>query len=113
MPAAKRILKLLDEPRALLASLLLANLVINLAIIIICNFLVNEWMDTESNFFFSLIIKILLVSSLLILFAEALPKVWAAQNNLRFAYYSSSIVVGIHSMFKGHQQLAGWFYRPD
>lgn len=101
MPAAKRILKLLDEPRALLASLLLANLVINLAIIIICNFLVNEWMDTESNFFFSLIVKILLVSSLLILFAEALPKVWAAQNNLRFAYYSSSIVVAIHSMFNG------------
>lgn len=101
MPAARRILKLLEEPRALLASLLLANLVVNLAIIIICNFLVNEWMDTRSNFFFSLIIKILLVTSLLVLFAEALPKVWAAQNNLRFAYYSSSMVTGIHTLFKG------------
>jgi putative hemolysin len=58
-------------------------------------------MDTRSNFFFSLIIKILLVSSLLVLFAEALPKVWAAQNNLRFAYYSSSMVTGIHTLFKG------------
>ena len=34
MPAARRILKLLEEPRALMASLLLANLVVNLAIII-------------------------------------------------------------------------------
>ena len=101
MPAARRILKLLEEPRTLLASLLLANMVANLAIIIICNFLVNEWMDTESNFFFSLIVKILLVSSLLVLFAEVLPKVWAAQNNLRFAYYSSSMVTGIHTLFKG------------
>jgi len=101
LPAARRILKLLEEPRSLLASLLVANLVVNIAIIIICNFLVNAWMDTESNFFFSLIVKILIVSTLLVLFAEALPKVWAAQNNLRFAYYSSSLVTGIHSFFKG------------
>ena len=101
LPAARRILKLLEEPRSLLASLLVANLVVNIAIIIICNFLVNAWMDTESNFFFSLIVKILLVTTLLVLFAEALPKVWAAQNNLRFAYYSSSLVSGIHSFFKG------------
>jgi putative hemolysin len=101
LPAARRILKLLEEPRSLLASLLVANIVVNLAIIIICNFLVNVWMDTESNFFFSLIVKILIVTSLLVLFAEALPKVWAAQNNLRFAYYSSSLVTGIHSFFKG------------
>lgn len=105
MPAAKRILKLLEEPRSLLASLLLANTVINMAIIIICNFLVNQWMDTESNFFFSLVVKILMVTSLLVLFAEALPKVWAAQNNLRFAYYSSSLVVAVHSLFKG---LSSW-----
>lgn len=101
LPAARRILKLLEEPRTLLASLLVANMVVNIAIIIICNFLVNAWMDTESNFFFSLIVKILLVTTLLVLFAEALPKVWAAQNNLRFAYYSSSLVSGIHSFFKG------------
>jgi putative hemolysin len=108
MPAAKRILKLLEEPRTLLASLMLANTVVNLAIIIICNFLVNEWMDTESNFFFSLVIKILLVTSLIILFAEALPKVWAAQNNLRFAYYSSSIVTGVHGIFKG---ISSWMVK--
>jgi putative hemolysin len=101
LPAARRILKLLEEPRSLLASLLVANIVVNLAIIIICNFLVNVWMDTESNFFFSLIVKILIVTSLLVLFAEALPKVWAAQNNLRFAYYSSSLVTGIHSFLRG------------
>lgn len=101
LPAARRILKLLDEPRVTLASLMIANIVINLAIIIICNFLVNTWMDTQSNFFFSLFVKIVLVSSLLVLFSETLPKVWAAQNNLRFAYYASSIVMAIHTVFRG------------
>jgi putative hemolysin len=101
MPAARRILKLLDEPRVTLASLMIANIVVNLAIIIICNFLVNTWMDTQSNFFFSLFVKIVLVSSLLVLFSETLPKVWAAQNNLRFAYYASSIVIAIHTVFSG------------
>jgi gliding motility-associated protein GldE len=101
LPAARRILKLLDEPRVTLASLMIANIVINLAIIIICNFLVNSWMDTVSNFFFSLFVKVVLVSTLLVLFSETLPKVWAAQNNLRFAYYASSIVLGIHTVFRG------------
>lgn len=100
LPAARRILKLLEEPRITLASLLIANTMINLAIIITCNFLVNTWMDTQSNFFFSLFVKVVLVSSLLILFSETLPKVWAAQNNLRFAYYASSIVTGVHWLFR-------------
>lgn len=101
LPAAKRILKLLDEPRVTLASLMIANIVINLAIIIICNFLVNNWMDTESNWVFSLIVKVIIVGTLLVLFSETLPKVWAAQNNLRFAYYASSIISGIHWLFRG------------
>jgi gliding motility-associated protein GldE len=101
LPAARRILKLLEEPKELLSSLLIANWVINISIIIVSNFLINEWMDTRSNFFFALIIKILIIGSLLVLFAESLPKVWAAQNNLRFAYYSSYIVLGIHTTFNG------------
>lgn len=101
MPSARRILKLLEEPKLLLGSLLISNTLTNIGIIIICNFLVNEWMAMMDNFMLTLFIKIFVVSTLLILFAEALPKVWAAQNNLRFAYYSSYFVFVIHKIFKG------------
>ncbi len=105
LPSARRILKLLDQPKLLLGSLLISNTLTNIGIIIISNFLINEWMAMVDNFLLTLIIKILVVSTLLVLFAEALPKVWAAQNNLRFAYYSSSIVFVIHRIFKG---LSAW-----
>ena len=101
LPAARRILKLLEEPRVTLASLMIANVVINLTIIILCNFLVDSWLDPDASLFVSLSVKILIVGTLLVLFSETLPKVWAAQNNLRFAYYASSLVTGIHWVFRG------------
>jgi gliding motility-associated protein GldE len=100
-PSARRILDMLDEPKSLLASLSIANTLLNIATIILANFLIDELTDVDSNFFFALMVKILVISSLLVLFVEVLPKVWAAQNNLRFAYYSSLLISSIHYMFRG------------
>ncbi len=38
----RRIVNLLEEPKALLASLLIANILFNIGIIILSNFLINE-----------------------------------------------------------------------
>jgi putative hemolysin len=100
-PSAKRILNLLDHPKTLLASLTITNTLSNIAIIILSNFLVDELTDIDANFFFALMLKILIITSVLVLFAEVLPKVWAAQNNLRFAYYSSFLVSTLNSVLKG------------
>ncbi len=98
--SARRILKMLDEPKHTLASMLIANTVINMAIIILGNFLVNLWMDPSRSFLLSMLVKVVLLTSILVLFAEVLPKVWAAQNNLRFAYYSAPLVNVVHYLFK-------------
>ena len=100
-PSARRILNLLDEPKTLLASLTIANTFTNIAIIILSNFLVDELTNVDANFFFALMLKIIIITSVLVLFAEVLPKVWAAQNNLRFAYYSSFLVSTLNSVCKG------------
>jgi putative hemolysin len=100
-PSAKRILSLLDQPKTLLASLTITNTLVNIAIIILSNFLVDELTTIDANFFFALMLKILIITSVLVLFAEVLPKVWAAQNNLRFAYYSSFLVLTLNSLCKG------------
>jgi putative hemolysin len=99
--SARKILRMLDEPKLTLASMLIANTVMNIAIIILANFLINQWIDPAHNFFFSLTIKVVLLTSVLVLFAEVLPKVWAAQNNLRFAYYSAPLIGVVHYLFKG------------
>lgn len=100
-PSARRILNLVDEPKSLMASLSVTNTLINIAIIILANFLVDELTTVDTNFFFALIVKVLVITSILVLFSEVLPKVWASQNNLRFAYYSSFLVSAVHSLFKG------------
>ena len=100
-PSARRILNMLDQPKTLLASLTITNTLTNIGIIILSNFLVDELTNVDANFFFALMLKIIIITSILVLFAEVLPKVWAAQNNLRFAYYSSFLISTLNSFCKG------------
>ncbi len=102
----KRIVNLLEEPKLLLGSLLIANSLVNMAIIILSNFLIDELLPIKSHFWIvDFLIKIILVTSFLVLFGEVLPKVWATQNNLRFAYNASYIVEIIHYLFK---RISAW-----
>lgn len=95
----KRIVSLLDDPKILLGSLLIASTLVNIAIIILSNFLIDEMIDLKSSFWIALI-KIIIISFFLVLFGKVLPKVWATQNNLRFAYNASYIVEIIHYLFR-------------
>ncbi|MCG7860476.1 CNNM domain-containing protein, partial [Flavihumibacter sediminis] len=49
--------------------------------------------------FFELLLKILIVTFFLILFGEVLPKVYASQNNLRFARDASFLVEIVYLLF--------------
>jgi gliding motility-associated protein GldE len=91
---------LLEEPRTLLASMLIANTIINIAIIILANFLIDEMIVPKPNFWLLLFIKIILIGFVMILFGEVMPKIWATQNNLQFAYYTSGIIELINLLFR-------------
>jgi gliding motility-associated protein GldE len=97
----KRIVTLLEEPKTLLASLLIANSIINIAIIILANFLIDEMVLLKQNFWlFEFLIKVILIGFVLILFGEVMPKIWATQNNLQFAYYTSGIIELVNLLFR-------------
>ncbi len=100
----KRIATLLEEPRPLQASLMIANTLINIAIIILANFLIDQILAFKQGYwpigFLGFVIKVLVISSLIILFGEVLPKVRASQNNLRFASEVSLLVEVIYYLFK-------------
>lgn len=95
----KRIVGLLEDPKILLGSLIIASTLVNIAIIILSNFLIDEMLDLKASLWIA-IIKIIIISFFLVLFGKVLPKVWATQNNLRFAYNASYIVEIIHYLFK-------------
>jgi putative hemolysin len=97
----KRIVNLLEEPKALMSSLLIANTLINIAIIVLSNFLIDQLVLLKQDFWlFEFLIKVILVAFVMILFGEVMPKVWATQNNLQFAYYTSGIVELLHLLFR-------------
>ena len=100
----KRIVSLLDEPRSLLASMLIAGSIINIAIIILANFLIDA-MVINIGFWLAFVLKVVLVCFVLILFSEVMPKIWASQNNLQFAYYTSGIIELVHLLFS---RISGW-----
>lgn len=96
----KRIVTLLEKPQLLLASMLIANSFINIAIIVISSLLLDSYIHFPANFYWAeFLIKVVLVSSLLLLFCEVMPKVMATQNNIRFAKQVGGVVETIHYMF--------------
>ncbi len=103
IPSYKRIVDLLEEPKNLLASLLIANSFINISIIIISNLLIDNMFNFEqfNAVWVEFLIKVLAVSFLLVLFGEVMPKVLATQNNIRFAKDFGGVVQGVAYTFAG------------
>jgi putative hemolysin len=101
-PSYKRIVSLLEKPKTLLASMLIANSLVNIGIIIISNTLMNTWISAMNlQAWVEFIIKIITVTSLLVMFGEVLPKVWATHHKIWFASMSSLIIEAFHNIFFG------------
>ena len=102
-PPYKRIVDLLEEPKILLASLLIGNSFINISIIIISNLLIDDMFNFErfDAVWVEFVIKVLSVSFLLVLFGEVMPKVLATQSNIRFAKDFGGIVQAVSYLCRG------------
>jgi putative hemolysin len=103
--AARRITSLLEERKALYISLLIAGTIINISIIILANFLLTPLLQFGTRHFLipvnvDLLIKIVVITFTIVLIGKILPKVWATQNNLRFAYSASAVVEGVHLLLR-------------
>jgi len=90
--------ELLEQPKILLATILVANNFINIAIVISTNFLVSS-IISGVNPIFAFLIQVVSVTFLLVLFGEVLPKVYATQNNLRMALFSGTFISILRVIF--------------
>ena len=110
----KIITKLLERPKKLLATILVANNFINIGIVILFAFL-SEFMFKQFSGIIKFILEVIVVTFLILLFGEILPKIYASRNNLKFATFMAyplrvldvvfsplslpmrSITIGIHN----------------
>lgn len=103
-PAARRIIDLLDEPKEVYTSMLISKTILNICLIILTNYLVDEYTPQEyEHSGYTILLKWLLIAFLIIFPLEIFPRVWARQNSLRFAYewpVLLFIVEMIHYVFR-------------
>jgi putative hemolysin len=101
-PAYRRIVNLLESPKTLLASMLIANSFLNIGIILILNVLMRDWIDhLELHYVVEFLIKVVIVTSAIVLFGKVLPKVWATHHKITFATEASLTIEVFNSIFSG------------
>ena len=117
---SKLILTLKEKPRLLLATILIANNGINIAIVILSDFVIRNWLTVEQFYSWArnittwipfstevdrlaiaieFGITIIVVTFLLVLFGEVVPKMYANINNLRFARIMARPLIVLRTLF--------------
>lgn len=81
----KTVVTLLKKPQKLLATILISNNFINILIVLVFAYLGEYVFDTISSNVLKFLIEAVLVTFLILLFGEVLPKVYATRNSLKFA----------------------------
>ncbi len=97
--SAQKILSLMERPKRLLATILIANNVINIAVIIISTFITSIVFNFQDYFILGFVIQVVVITFLILLFAEVLPKVYATQNVLKFALNMAGAMIRLRQFF--------------
>ena len=84
---SKRVIRTLKSPERLLATILITNNFINVAIVIISAFIMNATIDLSQSPALEFLIQVIVVTLILLLFGEILPKLYANQYSVNFALF--------------------------
>ena len=91
-PGTLRVISLLKNPKRLLATILVANNFINIAIVLLFTILSKKIFVGINNPFLLLFIEIGIVTTLILIFGEILPKVYANRNAYTFSLRMAPII---------------------
>jgi putative hemolysin len=79
------VLKLLEKPERLLANILISNNFINVGIVIIAAHVTGSLLNFSNSPVLGFVIQVIIITFLLLLFGEIIPKVYANRFAVRFA----------------------------
>ncbi len=99
-PSFRRIVHLMEQPKPLLAAMLVTRSLVNIGLIFIIHILLGQWLSAfPLTFWGAFFLKVAIIAFILILFAEVLPKVWATHKKIWFATTASLVIEIINSVF--------------
>ncbi|WMJ71809.1 gliding motility-associated protein GldE [Cytophagaceae bacterium ABcell3] len=97
----KKIWRLLEKPKKLLATILIFNNLVNVSIVIISSYLAWELAGTSQSDGSIIAVLTAIITIAIVFFGEILPKVYANQRNVGFARFTAPIMV-----------VAEWIFSP-
>lgn len=98
--SANAVLRLLAAPEYLLATILIANNLVNICVVLLSNTVIDSWIDFQGSATLELLVKLVIVTFVLLLFGEIMPKVFASYNALRVARIMAVPMLFLRGLFK-------------
>jgi putative hemolysin len=84
---SRAVLEMIRQPERLLGTILITNNFINIGIVIISSFVMNRLMDFGTSKTLQFLVQVVVVTFILLLFGEILPKIYANLFASRFALF--------------------------
>jgi Mg2+/Co2+ transporter CorB len=87
---SQKVLLLLESPKKLLATILIANNLVNVSIVMTSTFVMNHLFYLENmSELTGFIVQVILVTFIILLFGEVIPKVYANNYSVAFSKFMS------------------------
>ncbi|GMT45264.1 MAG: hypothetical protein IEMM0006_1096 [bacterium] len=97
----KKVISLRNKPKELLATILISNNFINVGIVIISTYLTTLMFNLTSHPVLTFLVQIVTVTSLLLIFGEILPKIYANKKPVVFSLFIVDTIAVLM-----------WFFNP-
>ena len=95
----KRIMALRSESERTLATILITNNLVNVTIIMLCNYFFAHVVDFGGAVWLQFVVITVLLTFLLLLFGEIMPKVYCQQHALSVCRSISGVLTGLRRLF--------------
>ena len=97
--ADAKVASLLDDSERLLATILISNNLVNVAVIIILYFCFDKTIDFGQAKWLEFFVMTVLLTFLLLLFGEIIPKIYSAQHTLAFCRFAAPTLQVLSKIF--------------
>ena len=98
-PADEKIQQLRDDSERTLATILITNNLVNVTIIMLCNYFFAHTVDFGTAYWLEFVVITVLLTFLLLLFGEIMPKVYCGQHSLTVCRTFASTILFLRRLF--------------
>lgn len=95
----KYIKSLLNDSETLLATILISNNFVNVTIIMLCNYFFASVIDFGNAVILEFLFITVILTFLLLLFGEIMPKIYSAQHTLSFVRMAAPVIIILRKVF--------------